>query len=226
MAKGKFIVIEGVDGCGKSTQLSLLTRSFEEKGIQCQFIHFPRLNQGIYGTMVAEFLRGEYGSIDQVHPKLVALLFANDRMEHINTIRQWLEAGQVVLADRFVYSNIAYQCAKLNNDDEKKRLKEWILEYEFTHNQLPQPDCSFFLNVPFEAVKKTLTTDRSGEDRDYLNGQKDIHEASMDFQQRVYDEYKKLLSEQDKFIDIQCFDDHNSFLPPNVIHEKMMDYLK
>ena len=225
MEKGKFIVIEGVDGCGKSTQMSLLTEEFSRIGTECRYIHFPMLNQGVYGTLVAEFLRGEYGSIEQVHPKLVALLFANDRMEHIQTINDWLNSGYVVLADRYVYSNIAYQCAKLSSSREKESLKKWILDYEFNHNQLPKPDCSFFLNVPFEFVRKTLTANRSGDDRDYLNGRTDIHEQSMDFQRQVYNEYMDLLNERPQFIDIPCANEQGDFLPKEDIHQKMMDYL-
>ena len=223
--KGKFIVIEGLDGCGKSTQLSLMADAFQNKGVDCKYIHFPMLNQGIYGTVVAEFLRGEYGSIEQVHPKLVALLFANDRMEHIQTIKNWLNEGCCVFADRYVYSNIAYQCAKLQDAKDKLSLRNWILEYEYQHNQLPQPDCSFFLNVPLSLVQKTLTENRTGEDRDYLNGKKDIHESSMNFQKAVYDEYMILLSEQSQFVNIECFDENNNFLPKEVIHQKMMSYL-
>ncbi len=224
--KGKFIVIEGVDGCGKSTQLSLMSQTYEKMGVLCKYIHFPMLNQGLYGTMVAEFLRGEYGSIDQVHPKLVALLFANDRMEHIATINEWLDKGYVVLADRFVYSNIAYQCAKLKSAEEKQLLKQWILQYEFEHNRLPVPDCSFFLNVPFSFVKKTLEANREGEERAYLNGKQDIHEQSMDFQKQVYDEYQKLIEEQPTFINIECFNSKGEFLPKETIHQMMMNHLK
>ena len=80
--KGKFIVIEGLDGCGKSTQVRLLQQKLEADGTAHRFIHFPMLNQGVYGNLTAEFLRGEFGSLEEVHPKLVALLFANDRLEH------------------------------------------------------------------------------------------------------------------------------------------------
>ena len=112
--QGKFFVIEGLDGCGKSTQLELLKNLCDQQGVAYKYIHFPMLNQGVYGTLIAEFLRGEFGTLEQVHPKLVALLFAGDRMEHINTIKEWLAEGYCVLADRYVYSNIAFQCAKLH----------------------------------------------------------------------------------------------------------------
>lgn len=221
--KGKFIVIEGLDGCGKSTQLSLLTSYFTLQRKECRYIHFPMLNKGVFGGLVAEFLRGEFGSIEQVHPKLVALLFANDRLEHIKTINEWLDQGYCVFADRYVYSNIAYQCAKLTNEIEKKNLKDWILSYEFEHNQLPKPDCSFFLDVPFLFVQRSLMQNREGEDRDYLNGKSDIHEQSMEFQKSVFDEYQKLLKEREDIIAIPCCDEQQYFLSKELIHQRIVE---
>ncbi len=224
--KGRFWVIEGLDGCGKSTQLELLKEKLDRKGIRYEYIHFPMLNKGTYGELVAEFLRGEYGSLEAVHPKLVALLFANDRMEHIGTINRWLENGCYVLADRYVYSNIAFQCAKLTDREEKEKLKKWILDFEFGTNRLPRPDRCFFLNVPFEAVRKSLTGKREGDDRNYLNGKEDIHEKSLDFQQQVYEEYLKLVKEQPDFCCIECADSNHNFLSREDIHELIMKQIE
>lgn len=223
--QGKFYVIEGLDGCGKSTQLELLKERCKQEGVAYKYIHFPMLNQGIYGTLIAEFLRGEFGTLEQVHPKLVALLFAGDRMEHIDTIKQWLADGYCVLTDRFVYSNIAYQCAKLSNPEEKQRLKKWILEYEFKTNALPRPDRSFFLNVPFSFVEQSLTNARTGNDRNYLNGKQDIHEASLHFQQQVYNEYMGLLNEQPDLLSVNCCDEQHHFLPKEDIHRRIMQLI-
>ena len=223
--KGKFIVIEGLDGAGKSTQVELLTQHFDKQNIAYKFIHFPMMNQGIYGTLVAEFLRGEFGSIEQVHPKLVALLFANDRLEHIHTINQWLKDGYTVLADRYVNSNIAFQCAKLKKESEKQGLRDWILDFEFNTNNLPKPDHYLFLNVPFNAIVKSLSEERVGADRDYLDGNIDIHEASIDFQKLVYTEYLQMISDQDDFTAIDCSDGNGEFLNRNLIHNKIWNFV-
>lgn len=218
--EGKFVVIEGLDGCGKSTQVSLLQQRLQQEGIAYKFIHFPMLNQGLYGTLIAEFLRGEFGSLEEVHPKLVALLYANDRMEHIHKIRQWLDEGCFVLADRYVASNIAYQCAKLKDESAKASLKEWILDLEFEQNHLPWPDKMFFLNVPFDFIRKSLTTTREGNDRDYLNGKQDIHESSIAFQAEVYKEYVKMTGEG-RLQEIRCFDEHQHLLAKEKIHQQI-----
>jgi dTMP kinase len=71
--EGKIIVIEGLDGSGKSTQIELLKTKLKIMGVDYKYIHFPMLNQGRYGELIAEFLRGEYGTVEGVHPKLVAV---------------------------------------------------------------------------------------------------------------------------------------------------------
>ena len=220
-ASKNFIVIEGLDGSGKSTQLKLIREYLAKRNIRFKDIHFPKLNKGYYGKLVAEFLRGEFGSLDNVDPKIVALLFAGDRKEHIHEVNQWLEDGFVVIADRYVNSNIAFQCAKCLDQERKNALKEWILDFEYGYHKLPKPSVSIFLDVPFESIKKSLTSEREGEDRDYLNGKRDIHEDSLPFQEKVRQEYLAMVKEQDDFHLIECFDEEGNFLPPLSIHEKI-----
>jgi dTMP kinase len=219
---GKLIVIEGLDGSGKSTQIELLKSKFNAKGIKYRHIHFPMLNKGVYGGLIAEFLRGEYGSVKEVAPKLVALLFANDRKEHINQIIEWLNDGYFILADRYVNSNIAFQCAKIEDKSEKEKLKKWILAFEYNYNQLPLPFLSFFLDVPFDFITQSLTTERKGNERDYLKGKQDIHEESFILQRNVYNEYKQLLREQSDFICIDCRNENKDISKPEHINQLIM----
>lgn len=224
--KGKIITIEGLDGAGKSTQIDLLVNRLTSLNIKHKFIHFPMLNKGVYGELVAEFLRGEFGSIETVHPKLVALLFAEDRKEHKGKLLQWIEEGYLIIMDRYVNSNIAFQCAKIEDLKEKNELKKWILDFEFGVNELPLPSLSLFLHVPFDNIKKSLTHPRVGEDRNYLDGKVDIHEDSLALQRKVYDEYLDLLNEQPDFYEIKCFSNDTDWLPPEAIHESIMEKIK
>ncbi len=182
-----FIVIEGLDGAGKSTQVQRLIEWFESQDRSVKYLHFPRFDAPIYGELIAKFLRGEFGELEAVNPYLVALLYAGDRAEAAEMIRGWLRAGEVVVLDRYVLSNVAYQCAKEKND--KAALKEWILDLEYTKNEIPRPDATIFLNVPFDFTKAKLEGERKGNDRDYLQGSRDIHEASLTFQQQVREVY-------------------------------------
>ena len=180
-----FIVLEGLDGAGKSTQIRMLQELFARRGVACRYLHFPRFDAPVFGDLIARFLRGELGTVEAVDPYLVALLFAGDRGDAAAEIRQWLASGEAVVLDRYVYSNVAFQCAKLSSEDERRALKRWILDTEYGYYRLPRPDVSLFLDVPFSFTERKLTQAREGGDRDYLQGAHDIHEASLDLQQRV-----------------------------------------
>ena len=171
-----FIVLEGLDGAGKSTQIELLRRMCAERGIESEFVHFPRFDAPVYGELIARFLRGDMGEVSQVDPYLVALLFAGDRADAAPTIRGWLAQGKVVIADRYVYSNIGYQCAKLPTAESRSRLRDWIVEAEYGYFGIPRPDVSLFLDVPFAFTESRLSAQREGDDRAYLRGGQDIHE--------------------------------------------------
>lgn len=213
----RFLVIEGLDGSGKSTQLSLLREHLQQGSVPYKYLHFPRLEEGVFGELIARFLRGEMGANDRVDPYLVALIFAGDRTDASAQIRQWMEEGQLVIADRYVYSNIAFQCAKVDSREDQERLRDWILKFEFEYNQLPKPDLNLYLDVPFEFTSKQLNMDRAGKDRAYLKGERDIHEENLDFQEKVRQVYLDLKFHVDDLEIIDCTDRDGLILPPGDI---------
>ena len=213
----RFLVIEGLDGSGKSTQLKLLREHLEQNAVPYKYLHFPRLEEGVFGELVARFLRGEMGANDQVDPYLVALIFAGDRADASSRIRQWMDEGNLVIVDRYVYSNIAFQCAKLSDREEQEKLRDWILEFEFGYNRLPRPDLNLYLNVPFEFTKKQLNVARNGEDRAYLKGERDIHEENLGFQEQVRQVYLSLQEHVDDLELIDCTDTHGGMRSPESI---------
>ena len=199
-----FIVLEGLDGAGKSTQIKQLRALLQERGIESCYVHFPRFDAPVYGELIARFLRGELGSVESVDPYIVALLFAGDRADMAAQIRQWQAEGKVVIVDRYVYSNIGYQCAKIADSEGQQRLKEWILQTEYGYYNIPRPDLSIFLDVPFSFTAKSLTEQRTGDDRAYLNGQSDIHESSLDLQQQVRRVYLEAAETDDTLKVVDC----------------------
>lgn len=219
-----FIVIEGLDGAGKSTQINMLQDYIKESGKHdCRLLHFPRTDSPVYGELIARFLRGELGEIHQVNPYLVALMYAGDRLDFKPTLNNWLNEGAVVLLDRYVYSNVAYQCAKFSGTPEYDTLRRWILHLEFEYHGLPKPDLNIFLNVPFEFTCQKLTVEREGKERTYLQGKQDIHEADLKFQENVRNTYLSLQYEPD-FVTIDC-SDGQEMLPAEQIFKKMIQIL-
>ena len=216
-----FIVLEGVDGCGKSTQIANLQRMFAEQGIPSEYVHFPRFDAPYFGDLIARFLRGELGSVEQVDPYIVAMLYAGDRRDAAAMIRGWIDEGKVVICDRYVYSNIGYQCAKVADPAEREKLRQWILSLEYDYFAIPRPDVSLFLDVPFAFTERKLREARTGHDRDYLNGAQDIHEQSLDLQQAVRRVYIDA-AEYDADMHVVDCSEQGAMALPEVIFERIM----
>ena len=216
------IVLEGLDGAGKSTQLKMLGERAAAGGDATEFLHFPRVETPLYGETIARFLRGDFGDADSVDPYTVALLFAGDRAAAAPQIREWLADGKWVFLDRYVYSNVGYQCAKIDDPGARSRLRDWILDLEFGIWAIPRPDVSLFLDVPFRFTEASLSRERSGADRDYLQGASDVHEASLEFQRRVREVYLDVARLDPALKVVDCSDGNGAMLPPEAVFEKIL----
>jgi dTMP kinase len=137
-----------------------------------------------------------------------------------------MEEGNMVIVDRYVYSNIAFQCAKIHDPGDRERLLRWIFGFEFGYNRLPRPDLNIFLNVPFAFTRKQLMGSRDGDDRAYLKGEQDIHEENLDFQERVRQVYLDLQHKVDDLVLIECMDGKGGMLPPQTISEKIITLIQ
>jgi len=227
--KGHFIVLEGLDGTGKSTQVRLLNEYYSSAGLPFHFIHFPRTDNesAVFGSMIASFLRGDYGPLEQVHPELVALIYAGDRYNAASELKSLIESGVNILCDRYVFSNIAFQCAKLHDQNQREQLMQRIFHMEFSYFQIPEPDISVFLHVPIDFVQQQLNNQRTGSDRTYLHGKDDIHEQSMDFQkavEQVYLETTRMMP--DKLEYLNCIDASGNMMSPEQIHRMLKKLLQ
>jgi len=198
----KLIVLEGNDGSGKSTQVELVKKYLEEKSLKYKFFHFPMYGHNEFSEVIAKFLRGEFGGVDDVDPYFVANIYAMDRFMFLPDLEKAIAENDVVLLDRYVFSNLAFQGAK-KDGKESDLIKNWIYELEFKFLKLPYPDLSIFFDVPMDIVKERLGNKREGSDRDYLQGKRDIHEADLGFQNRVRDNYLSLVGSANYQI-VQC----------------------
>lgn len=215
------IVLEGLDGAGKSTQVKKLKQYLLEKCGELEYIHFPRYDAPVYGELISRFLRGDFGDNESVHPQLVALLFAEDRHGAAEGIKARLADNKTVLLDRYVYSNIAYQCSKLTDEQEVEQLRRWIFDTEYNVFKEPVPDLNIFLDVPIDFVEQNLSKQRQGDDRSYLAGAQDIHEASIAFQQKVRNMYLRQAEEDPSFKVLDCRDEEGKMADASVIFNKL-----
>ncbi|MCL1978442.1 MAG: dTMP kinase [Candidatus Bathyarchaeota archaeon] len=144
--KGVFICIEGLDGSGKSTQARLLTKKLCQAGYAAVFTAEP--SQGKIG----KFIRSRLFEQERMPTTVEALLFAADRIEHVqNIVVPALEAGKIVISDRYVYSSLAYQGSVGLN-------LGWI---ETINAYAQKPDLSIFIDVAPEIVLERLKRKKS-----------------------------------------------------------------
>jgi dTMP kinase len=216
-----FIVLEGLDGAGKSTQIKLIETYLNSRGMQIKKLHFPRFDAPIYGELIAKFLRGDFGDVNTVDPQVIGLVYAGDRNDAAPTIRQWINDSYTVIVDRYVYSNIAYQCSKMKTTEEKDELRKWVLNLEYAHYNIPKPDINIFLDVPLSFIRQKLESERKGTDRHYLKGQKDIHEMDFELQRRVREMYLEQAILDSTFKVVSCASIKGEMEAPGVIFDKI-----
>lgn len=170
VTKGKLISIEGVDGAGKNTQTKLLKEYLESKGKEVVMFAFPQYDTEV-GRVIAKYLRGEFGNINEVPNELICIAFAADRLSMAREIEDHLNNGRYVLIDRYTYSNL-FTAAKLG-EDKWQDFINWIEKLEFDSLKVVKPDYNLFLYVdPSISLERIQSRGK----RSYQNGKKDIHE--------------------------------------------------
>lgn len=180
---GYLIIIEGGDGLGKSTQLNMLKDQFESQGRRTLTYDFPNKSGTPIGQLIGDFLRGRFG---QVTPEFLGLAFAADRLVARKSIVEALSAGTVVLCDRYVASNIAFQGAKIADDQRRAQLDGLLRWLEYEVYELPRPDLEIVLTSSDQHYLEGAHLARANDPtRAYAEGQADIHEASSDLQRAV-----------------------------------------
>jgi dTMP kinase len=112
----------------------------------------------------------------------------------------------------------------LAHQDQKNQLKEWIQEFEYKYNKIIKPSLSIYLNLPFYFIRNNLSGKRTGRDRSYLEGKKDVHENDMALQKKVHSEYEKLISQKKDIVTLDCFY-ADEILSPEAINKKIVELL-
>jgi dTMP kinase len=183
-----FVAIEGIDGSGKGTQAALLQSRLTSDGDAVDVVSFPRYGQTRFGRAVGNYLNGEFGALETVHPLLASLLFSGDRFESKALIDEALRENDVLICDRYVASNVAHQCARLEGD-ERQSLRSWIEQTEYEVYGLPRADLTVLFDLPASAAQELVA---GKPPRDYTSHIADIHEADQQYLERVRETYCEL----------------------------------
>ena len=176
MARGKLIVMEGLDGSGKATQTGLLCQYLESRGRRVRHIEFPDYREPS-SALVKMYLNKEFGSNPgDVNAYAASSFYAVDR--YASFLRFWRKdylSGATIVADRYTTSNAVYQMEKTPREDWNKYLA-WLQDYEYGKLQLPRPDLVLFLDMPTEISQRLLSGRYAGDER-----KKDLHESNVEF---------------------------------------------
>jgi len=182
------IAIEGIDGSGKGTQAKRLADRLNDAGRRAALISFPRYSETLFGRAIGEFLNGRFGSLNDVHPFLAALLYAGDRFESRPKFTKLMEEYEVVICDRYVASNLAHQGAKASGD-ERTELLERVQQIEHRLYGLPSADLTLLLDLSVERAQSLIARKNQ---RDYTDRKADLQEADATYLQRVRSVYHDL----------------------------------
>jgi len=197
---GKLIAVEGIDGSGKQTQVHLLARELELRGHQVLSTGFPQYGSW-FGKLVGQFLNGDFGDLNTLDPHLTALLYAGDRFECKETIVATMESGGIVIADRYIASNLAHQTAR-SGPEKRAEFLAWIEHLEYNIYGLPQEDLVLYLRLPASEAQ-SLVAKKSA--RQYTQAAHDILEADLRHLQDAADIYDQL-SRRANWKTIECYD--------------------
>ena len=197
---GKFIVIDGTDGSGKTTQFNLLVDKLKAEGFAVEVADFPQYNTKSAG-LVEEYLSGKYGGADDVTPYQSSIFYAVDRYDASFKIRQWLKDGKIVVANRYVSASLGHQGGKIDNPLERKVFFNWLYELEYKLFNIPKPDLSLILHVEAE-IAQQLAANRHRED--WVGKTRDIHEENLSHLQKAEQVYLEIAQTFPDFKLIKC----------------------
>ena len=202
MAKGKIILMEGTDGSGKNTQAKKLVERLTQDGLPCEMMSFPRydtptgriIGQCYLGKNLGEGDKAWFGEADSVDPNVASLYYSADQKAAEGEIRRIINSGTHLVLDRYVESNMGHQGGKETDPEKRKKFIKFIEDLSYGVLNLPRPDLTIFLYLPYEHGE-VLRKKRGGE--------RDGHESNLDHLIRAEETYE-FLSEKYEWKKITC----------------------
>lgn len=216
------VAVEGIDGSGKGTQTELLKERLQKDGLSVARMQFPRYSDTTFGQAIGDFLNGRFGSLEQVHPQLAAVLYAGDRFESRELLLSHMQECDIVILDRYTGSNLAHQGAKVSDTD-RSDLVAWIDRVEHEIFGLPRPHLNVLIDISSQWSRELVG--RKGE-RDYTNETADIQEADQDYLEGVRSVYRTLAAERTDWQVVCSLDENEELRSVESINDEILDLIR
>lgn len=223
MYYGMIFEVEGIDGAGKGTQAKRMAEYLKSKGHNTVVQSYPQYETQI-GKVIANYLKGGYGSIEDVPKELICLAYAADRASNNAHMEFCRERGTHTIMDRYTYSNL-FTAAKLPEEKWDEFIK-WIEEIEFNELEIPRPHYGFYLHVDPEISIQRI---KERGKRDYQDGKEDIHENNEELLRNTAKCYLKFAESKDNWFVIDQMKDGKQLSPDEVfelIKEKLDEIIE
>lgn len=204
MKTGLFIVLDGNDGSGKATQAELLREAFAKEGIESIKLDFPAYDRNLFGALIGECLAGQHGDFVNLDPKIASTLYGVDRFESAPIIRDAIESGKIVVADRFSSSNQIHQGGKIADEKEREAFLLWLEKMEHDVLGIPRPDAIVYLRVPVETSLVLLTEKRAQKNVALGAVTRDTVEEDRNYLERSHETANWLASRESNWHLIDC----------------------
>ncbi len=211
---GLFIDIEGLDGCGKTTQVELLSKRFDSENIKYKKIKLPDYDSES-SVLVRKYLNGDFGkNPGDVNAFAASVLYTVDRFaSYTEKWKAGYENNTLIFADRYTPANVIYQMTKLPRKEWDFYI-DWLFDLEYKKVGIPEPDKVIFLDMPVDVSQKLMTSRYKGDE-----SKKDVHEADVDFLNKCRSA-ALYAAEKCGWTVLPCSDGENP-LPIDVISEKI-----
>lgn len=206
MKKGIFIVIDGIDGSGKSTQTTMIVERLKKEYCDVKTISFPKYST-FSGKILGKCLHDPKYNWVNTPADEASVFYAFNRWEEKSQIDEWLEEGCIVIAARYTSSNQIHQGGKIIDIKEREEFLKWLDKLEHEVYKIPRPDAIFLMDVTPEVAKQLMEKRDTETSREYLEGKVDVHEKDIVFMRHSYETANWLANTQPNWIRIQCLQD-------------------
>jgi dTMP kinase len=214
--KGKIIVIDGIDGSGKTTQVEILMKRLKKEKKNVVYVQFAQYEKNFFGQNIYEFLHDPKYNFLKVHAKLASLYYAADRWESKQMLEKYLTQGKTIIMGRYVSSNQIHQGGKIKDVEERKEFMKWLDKLEYKVFKIPRPSLVVYLSLELKTSQK-LAQGRGGSS---------LEDFDFEYQKNSRESAMKLATELKNMKVVNCDDGKGDIKSREEIHEDIYKTIK